>query len=133
MIRKATLEDSPYVFVWRNNKETRANSITTKPVDWYDHIGWYAKKVFDKNTLMMIIEDETPQGMIRYDIDGIVAHVSINIASEARGKGIGSVLVEESMKFLPATIKNIFAEIKADNVSSQKLFSKFNNIKIEII
>ena len=56
--RKATESDIDLYFNWTNDTDTRNNSFNTQVVDYQSHTNWFLKKIVDKNTLMLVFENE---------------------------------------------------------------------------
>ena len=131
MIRPAKPNDSRFVWEIRYNPKININALATEVVDFSEHDKWFKKKYFDniRNKCFILSQKTKNVGYCRLDERGReVFFVSIAIAPSYQGKGYGSVLLRHSiMKF--GVDKNIFAEIKVSNMSSQQLFKK-NNFSI---
>src|SRR3989344_1181800 len=121
-IRPATLDDAECLFLWRNDEETRRNSINTDPVERESHVGWLTRSLTNSARKLYIVEaDGIPAGTVRTDIlnDGAY-ELSWTVAPEARGKGIGkAMLVQFKQEVLPEA--RIVATIQDGNVASEKI------------
>ena len=127
LIRIAEAKDESALLVLRNDHVTRANSFQTELISPENHHIWFTKKLTDQNSCIYILENETQQliGQARYDkLDNMSAEVNIALDSNYRGKGLGKEILSKSLKLAitQLAIKHIFAQVKADNVISQKLF-----------
>ena len=81
-------------------------------------------------------EEGIPIGVVRFDKcddEDYVYEVSINISPARRKKGFGKQLLTHGIRKLLKEVKNckfIRAEVKKDNLSSNKLFKSFGFIFI---
>jgi len=128
-IKKASLKDSNLLFQLRNEKEARKNSLNTNLLNLKDHNSWIKKKMRDKNNIFLIARKNSEAfGIIRYDLNNMIAHISINIAKKFRNLGYGSIALKNSEKFLKESLI-IIAEVKKGNKGSLNFFKK-NKYKI---
>ena len=116
------------IWLWRNHPEVRKNFFNTEPVSWQEHKRWFASKIKDSHIkiyIAMLGEDKI--GVIRFESESNFAKVSINLNPDFFGRGFGSKIIQlGTEKFLNESIgvKPIIAEIKKDNIASQKAFEK---------
>ncbi|MHC4251561.1 MAG: UDP-2,4-diacetamido-2,4,6-trideoxy-beta-L-altropyranose hydrolase, partial [Planctomycetota bacterium] len=77
---------------WANEPAAREASFTPGPIPWEQHVAWFTSKMGDANCMMSLALDahEHPVGVVRCDVDGDDAVISISIAAERRGKGLGT-------------------------------------------
>ena len=127
-MRRASAADADAVGRWRNDVDTRAASRTSAEVTWQDHLAWFERRLADPNSLMLIGSiDARPMGIVRFDrTNDRTAEISINLAPNSRGKGIGKALLRAGCAFAQnAGFAVVFdAEILATNVSSQRTFEQ---------
>lgn len=118
--RKATIEDARRLFEWRNDPDTRANSLNTAPIKWDMHTEWLSKSLANPNRILLIAEDNGTQvGTVRIDIHENGEHeLSWTVAPEARGKGIGKRMVRDAAI---AYGKPLMAQIKNGHRASEKV------------
>lgn len=119
-LRNATIDDAKMLFDWRNDIETRKQSINVDEVPWENHILWLEKSLKNPNRKLMIamIGDE-PVGTVRLDIDeDCYAEISWTVAPRARGRGIGTKMVNTAVLYFNRHLK---AQIKPGNIASMKL------------
>ena len=65
--------------------------------------------------------------ILRFDLRGnnVFAEVSINLTPQLRGQGLGKSLLSLAIQeFFKYCSKGLIAEVKADNISSIKMFTK---------
>jgi RimJ/RimL family protein N-acetyltransferase len=79
------------LLAWRNESAAVRFSATGRPVTAAEHERWFARvRGHQSGTTIWIIEDNgTPVGQVRVDVEDGVGVVSIAIAVEHRGRGIG--------------------------------------------
>ena len=138
--RKAGLKDSKIIFEWRNDELTRTMSHTKDIVDWEGHSAWFASSLENKNRLLLLCEnknDSKKMAVVRFDVNSTRALVSINLAPDMRGKGISKQCLSgsiESFKNEFPQVTALDAEIKLENITSQKLFKSigFVNVRDDI-
>ena len=127
-IRKANDDDSRDIFDWRNDELTRQMSHTSAFVDWNGHSGWFAASLTNKNRLILICEEESTNekvAMVRFDVEGNRALVSINLSPKMRGKRKAKGCLSDAISFFQKSysdVRFIDAEIKSINIASQKSF-----------
>lgn len=127
-LRKAEKDDMDLLFKWANDSVVRSNSFNTNPIPYENHVRWFKKMMEDDTVLQFILmDDDTPVGQIRLNIDGKNAEIGYSIASEFRGKGYGHrilQLVAEEVKTNHPEIRSLIAKVKPENTASNKLFVK---------
>jgi RimJ/RimL family protein N-acetyltransferase len=90
-LRLATTEDEGRLLCWRNEPVTRAASFSTGAITPREHHLWLTNKLADPSCAIMIVEEDgRPVGQVRLQrLAPEVAEVSIGLAPENRGRGIG--------------------------------------------
>lgn len=121
--------DSAMLLKWRNDEESRKNSIHQEVVGEADHEDWMGKIVRSSDNILLIAEmDGKPVGSFRMDkftIVGVgespdVRLISYIVAPELRGKGLGKAIVTEGCVCYGQEY-NLIAKIKASNAASRKI------------
>ena len=130
MLRNAIKEDSPKLFDWRNDEETRQQSLSTALIEWSAHEQWLTKSLVNPDRTIFIFEENgIPAGTCRIDReienDHEVFELSWTIAPEQRGKGLGKKMLGELLALETLRGKLIKATIKSDNLASVKMVEKF--------
>jgi len=134
--RVATIMDSKDIFEWRNDKLTRTMSHTTDIVDWEGHSAWFASSLENKNRLLLLCEnknDSKKMAVVHFDVNYTRALVSINLAPDMRGKGISKQCLSgsiESFKNEFPQVTALAAEIKLENIASQRLFKSIGFVNV---
>ena len=134
--RKAGLKDSKIIFEWRNDELTRTMSHTKDIVDWEGHSAWFASSLENKNRLLLLCEnknDSKKMAVVRFDVNSTRALVSINLAPDMRGKGISKQCLSgsiESFKNEFPQVTALDAEIKLENIASQRLFKSIGFVNV---
>jgi RimJ/RimL family protein N-acetyltransferase len=119
-LRRAEESDARLVWHWRNDSVTRANFRNNEIVSWPTHRDWYLEAIKDPSRIMLIGEHECiPFGIVRLDMSIAGAEISINVAPEWRGQGLGCKLLGLACRH---TDKPIFAQIRATNRASINIF-----------
>ncbi len=127
-IRIANRSDIKDIFDWANDENTRQMSHTTDLVDWDEHNVWFNSSLIDPSRLLLICEDENLKkkiAVVRFDVDGERAVVSINVSPNMRGKGKAKECLKDaisSFKTIFSSVRFIDAEIKSLNVASKRSF-----------
>jgi RimJ/RimL family protein N-acetyltransferase len=126
-LRKVNDADVDLTFAWVNDKEVRANSISTKLIERGEHEKWFMKKLSSSNFFLFIMEvDCFPAGQIRFEYNETEASWEIGylLAPEFRGKGLSAILVSRGI-----TAFNKFpllAYVRPENKKSIRVFESLN-------
>lgn len=126
-LRRARPGDEALVLRWRNEPTTRAASLSTGEIAPEQHHAWFSSKLAATDCVLFIIEEDgTPVGQLRLDrVSPDSAEVSIGLAPEARGRGLGREAlrhaVREAQRLL--AVKYLKALVKPDNASSLAAFA----------
>lgn len=125
-IREAASNDSRRLFEWRNHPAIRAVSHHTGVIDWEVHQAWYASVLANSNRKVLIGSAcERDLGVVRFDIDGQDAEVSIYLVPGEHAPGAGSGLLAAAERWLidarPA-VRQLRASVRAGNLPSDRLF-----------
>ena len=127
-LRPAVSEDCRRLWLWRNDETVRRVSFTTSQVPWEDHCRWFESRLQNKNCRILIAENEhhQPVGQVRLDITDCRAVISISLATEFRGAGLGTAIIRTATRhaFRDDRIEAVDAFIRADNLASQAAFRK---------
>src|SRR3989344_251084 len=121
--RKATEKDSENLFNWRNDPETRAESLNTAPVLREAHEAWLARALKNPKRILFIVEEENEAvGAMRADKleneDGY--ELSWTVAPNVRGRGVGKqMLIQPISGEINAPVFK--AVIKRENIASIKM------------
>ena len=127
-VRPATIEDAALLLTWANDPDTRAASFHPAPISDADHAAWLHRNLATPTTRLMIGEvDGEAVGQVRLDRlpDG-TAEISISIAPDRRGRGLGGRLLANAIATGSAdselAVKRYTARIRVENDASVRLF-----------
>jgi UDP-2,4-diacetamido-2,4,6-trideoxy-beta-L-altropyranose hydrolase len=127
-IRRITAADELLLLRWANDPEARMQSFNQKPISAEEHAQWFARKLNDPDSLILIGEDEhgLPLGLVRFDInrEKKEALISISIDQSLRGLGLSTKLLKSALQYWHSIALNIklIAEVRDSNRRSQRLF-----------
>ncbi|KIH85933.1 UDP-2,4-diacetamido-2,4,6-trideoxy-beta-L-altropyranose hydrolase [Pseudomonas batumici] len=125
-LRRATVEDSPLLFDGRNAESVRRASLSPEPIGWEAHQAWLAASLLNPGRLLLIAEaDDGPVGVLRYDLAGSRAEVSLYLFQDRMGLGWGRALLargEETVRGHWPQVTVIDAQVLPDNPASLELF-----------
>ena len=126
-VAAAVRRDAETIWLWRNDPQTRAVSLTSAPVLWESHVGWLDRTLADARTMQLMVScDGMAVGTVRFACldDHAAALVSINLDPAMRGRGIGRAVLacaiehHESAPLAAALV----ADIALDNRGSVAIF-----------
>lgn len=127
-LRRAEPGDCRRIWEWANETEARAQSVHTEPIPWDVHERWFFMHIDSPRCLFYLATvDDTPVGQIRYDItDDTTAVVSVSLAKEWRGHGLGTALARQGSEqcFADSAVERIVGYIKPENAASIRAFAK---------
>jgi UDP-2,4-diacetamido-2,4,6-trideoxy-beta-L-altropyranose hydrolase len=125
-LREAGPDDCRLVWQWANEPSVRAASFNPEPIPWEGHRAWFAGKLADANCLFFIVEadGQGPLGQVRCDLSGEQAVISIALAPDARGKGLGTRVIREACARALQTgrVRSVLALVRAENEPSRAAF-----------
>ena len=126
-LRPARHDDCRRIWLWRNDEETRRASFDAAPIALESHERWFQATLRSPERRLYIIEAVGEAvGVVRLDLEGERATVSINLAPEWRGRGVGPLALERltELAFGTLGLNRLVASVKADNRASLAAFEK---------
>lgn len=128
-LRPAELQDGDLLLCWANDPESRKNSFHPKAISPEEHAQWLAAKLADPNCRLWIasLVSATQTGMVRFDLGTESAEISVNLAPDLRGQGMGSIVISAACAKLfreEQGMESIIALVKAENHASLVAFTK---------
>jgi RimJ/RimL family protein N-acetyltransferase len=116
------------LFEWRNHPSIREISTKPEPIPWASHEKWFNSVLEDNNRILYIAEDNDSEvGVIRFDIESKQAEVSLYLAPDQKGKGLGTQLLlsaeREVLKTRPELLQ-FLAIVLEGNEASHRLFKR---------
>lgn len=128
VVRRANKNDSENLFKWRNHPSVRVFSRSSDPIDFSDHEAWLSAVLKDTARALLVGElGGEAVGVVRFDVQGDRAEVSIYVVPDAQHQGVGSRLLRAAeswfIKHYPQ-VHHIEAQVLGANVPSNELFIK---------
>jgi len=125
-MRLATQDDSEKLFNWRNHPSIRAVSRNSEEIGSSDHQEWYSAVLYSSDRVLLIGEfQDKPVGVVRFDIEGNEAEVSIYVVPDIHLSGTGQELLqsaEQWIKNFKPELCKVNATVLGDNDRSHHLF-----------
>jgi UDP-2,4-diacetamido-2,4,6-trideoxy-beta-L-altropyranose hydrolase len=124
-LRRATTGDARLAWSWRNDPVTRRFSLDSAPVPWETHERWWAKAAASPSRVLLVVSCAGSEvGVLRFDLAGEEAVVSIYLDPALNGLGLGSVVLREGTAWVRANlpVKVIRAVILPENGPSIRSF-----------
>lgn len=125
-IRAARHDDSQKLFEWRNHPTVRAVSRSAGMIDWESHERWFASVLSAPDRVLLIGQREgLPVGVVRFDIRGDEAEVSIYLVPGIKQVGQGRDLLQSAERWFAANrprVCKVCAHVLGGNERSQRLF-----------
>ena len=127
-LRPAAPSDSARVFEWRNAPRVREMSLDNTEIAKPLHKRWFEQVLAASDQVLLIGEDdEGPAGVVRFDLSEDSATISIYLAQERFGQGLGSSLLRAAEHWLATSHPEILwvhAQVRAVNTASLRLFEQ---------
>jgi RimJ/RimL family protein N-acetyltransferase len=124
-LRSILPEDSAILLRWRNDPETRRNSVNTTEVSPEEHARWFHRMITLNPQRIAIAEmDGMRVGVIRLDWNDEhdSCEISFTVAPEHRRKGLGFRIVQQETQSLSNV--RLLAKVKAANIGSRRIFER---------
>ena len=126
--REVEPSDIHDLYHWRNHPLVRKNCFNTKVLAFSQHRKWFEGKLKSRGTTIYIAHHgDDKVGSIRFENEPNAVQVSVMVNPELIGQGIGQKLIALGTKrFIKEKKpgKPVFAEIKPENIASNKAFQK---------
>lgn len=122
--RRVEPRDADMLLEWRNDVDTRRNSLNMDIVAGEAHHSWLNHVLLSNDLFFILQVDDEPVGYVRVSINGNVGKISYSIAPEKRGLGYGKQIINMLERYVyDSGIKiSLLAEVKKENIASRKIF-----------
>lgn len=134
-IRPAVMEDCDAVHEWRNDDKTRQYIFNPAPIPLDAHREWFRSTLGNSDCILLIGEiGDRPVGVVRYDLLGDKALISVYLVPGIQGQGIGTRLIcagTDWIKQNRPALKVISAEILSKNIGSIHAFERAGYIEYQ--
>jgi UDP-2,4-diacetamido-2,4,6-trideoxy-beta-L-altropyranose hydrolase len=125
-LRSVRENDCQLLFEWAQDPVVRAASFHSAAISWEEHSHWFAERMQDPQSVIYIGENAAgePVGVVRFQIKGESAVLSVNVALRFRGEGWGRELILFSTRDLVRanSAQRVDAFVKPENQASVRLF-----------
>lgn len=126
-LRPATPEDALALWQWRNDPEVRRASFAQEPVPLEEHRRWLAETLgrADRRLFVALLDGEAV-ATARLDLTAEEAVVSLTVAPERRGLGLGPAVLDAlaAEAFGRLGLRKLVARVKGDNLPSRRAFER---------
>lgn len=123
-LKLATNKNALSIYMMRNEKSTRENSVNSKRIKLIEHLKWYIKaQKNEKIKIYVVCKKSKIIGYCRLNICGDVGTISYCIKRKYRNNNYGSVSLELLEK-KAENVKEFNAVVKKNNIPSIKVFRK---------
>lgn len=125
-LRPIQESDCEIIYKWRNSPVVRQYSANTGRIGIDEHRQWLKQKLKNKNSILLMgVSTNRPIGVIRYEIEGTAATVSLFLDPAKTNQGLGRRLLASGdawMKEYYPGISTIQADVLPGNTRSIKIF-----------
>jgi UDP-2,4-diacetamido-2,4,6-trideoxy-beta-L-altropyranose hydrolase len=133
--RCAAPADEALILEWANDPLVRSRSFDTGRIEPQAHKSWFQAKLANPgNCRYWIVEtnDGLPIGQVRFEGKEGEWEIHYGLASVARGRGLGSRLLETAIATFPDPAATpLMGRVKPDNTPSIRIFEKLGFRGIE--
>ncbi|HMS61571.1 MAG TPA: bifunctional UDP-2,4-diacetamido-2,4,6-trideoxy-beta-L-altropyranose hydrolase/GNAT family N-acetyltransferase [Solirubrobacteraceae bacterium] len=124
--RPATPADSDLLLSWRNDPRVRAVSRETDAIAPATHRAWLTAALTNRDRTLLIVERSgAPVATVRFDRGPLEAAISITVAADRRGVGVGTQAIAEATELELAArpeLQRVVAEVASGNEASIRSF-----------
>lgn len=123
-LRLASMDDALLLLAWRNDQETRSQSISQDEISQVEHMSWLKRSLESKTRTIFIAEAHGQAiGTIRLDNkDNDQIELSWTIGREFRGKGYGRMILDTVCR--QNDHQKLLATIRSENTASMSMAKK---------
>jgi RimJ/RimL family protein N-acetyltransferase len=128
-LRHVHASDARLLWTWANDPPVRAASFHPAPIPWEEHLAWLDRRLGDPRTLFLLAlsGEDRPVGQVRFDFSDRESVLSVSIARDFRGCGLGVPVLQAACRRVfsgnPA-VQVVRALIRPENTTSLHTFAK---------
>jgi len=107
--------------------------LRTDDIPWDAHLAWYQRQLTRSDGSLLIgVEGDQPVGVARFDVSGGEAVITIAVAPDSRGRGVGRSLIGlvTAAALARPDVRIAVAYTRPDNLASQRAF--LNNQYLQV-
>jgi RimJ/RimL family protein N-acetyltransferase len=125
-VRSATADDAHLYFDWANDPDVRANSYTSDPIVWENHLNWFERTSASSSHKLYIYSMANEEAaQLRLSIEDYTATISYSVGATHRGKGLGKfmllhITLQASIDF--PHLRELTGWVKKSNTASLRAF-----------
>jgi UDP-2,4-diacetamido-2,4,6-trideoxy-beta-L-altropyranose hydrolase len=128
-LRRSVETDCRMLHEWRNHPEVRRYALDPSPIPYSQHEQWFQAALRQEERILLVAEDAggQPVGVLRYDLAGDQAEVSVYLSPERMGLGYGEAILRAGERWLGRAhpeITRFRATIRPENVASRTVFGR---------
>jgi len=126
-LRPATREDVARLWQWRNDPQTRRASLDESEISLEAHARWLEQTLARPDRRLYVATSTGKDvASARLDIAAGEAEVSVTVAPEHRGRGLGPAVLQALARdaFGALGLARLVARIKRDNTASLTAFER---------
>ncbi|QNH60820.1 UDP-2,4-diacetamido-2,4,6-trideoxy-beta-L-altropyranose hydrolase [Hymenobacter sediminicola] len=129
-LRPARPTDSAQLLAWTNDPTVRQHSFNPNPVPQTEHEQWFAARLTDPNSLLMVAEDAPtgrPVGLIRFQLEDNQATLSYLLDAAYRGRGLAPLLLLAGTRLALqrfSAVQQVLGLVQPNNLASVKAFQR---------
>lgn len=128
----ATWRDVIRVYCLKNERQARMNSFDTKRISFVKHVLWYRKFMHSPDIYIFFLKIKNRKvGYVRLNIKNEKGRISYCIDRRYRDRKYGTLIITMIEKKAVGLVKQLEAEVKKDNVASNRIFGRLNYEKYE--
>jgi len=126
VLRRTVELDCKSFWEWANESADPSGALARKPIAWDRHMEWFRARLADPQSILYTALNRhgDPVGMVRCQVDGTQAVLSISVGAAFRGKGNGRKMLSLATKelFQNSRVATIDAFVRSSNQPSIRLF-----------
>jgi CMP-N-acetylneuraminic acid synthetase/RimJ/RimL family protein N-acetyltransferase len=126
-LRPVTAADRLALWRWRNDPATRRASFDRREIPLEEHTRWLERSLaLRERKLWIVVAGAAAVGTVRLDVEDRAGTVSIALAPQARGRGLGVAALHAlaGEGFGPLGLATLRARVRPDNRASLAAFRR---------